>query len=127
MKFFRAVLFYSSLRLLIPSAAMAAEVHYTGSGLRDPFMRVRVSEKHEEETSRAEQRLRSLTIQGIFLSQTNPKAIINGKIYQEGGMLESGKISKITKEGVTVQLDDKKEVFIEQKIGKANEIKKPSL
>jgi len=105
-------------------AAGAEEVRYTGASFRDPFAG-RVQEKPADESVKTEQRLKTMSIQGILLSENNPRAIIGGKIYHVGSALDSGKISRIDKEGVAVTLNGK-EIIIEQKIRKpANEIPKP--
>lgn len=104
--------------------AWAEEIRYTGASFRDPFA-VRVQEKPVDESAKTEQRLKAMSIQGLLLTENDPRAIIGGKIYNVGSVLDSGKVSRIDKEGVAVTVNGK-EIIIEQKIRKtANEIPKP--
>ena len=96
--------------------ASAAEMRYTGADLRDPFVTLS-QEKPVDEFLLVEQRLKSMNVEGLLLSPTNPRAIIGGKIYRIGSVLDVGKISRIDKEGVAVTVNGR-EVVIEQKIRK---------
>ena len=94
----------------------AEEIYYTGTGLRDPFVSSS-QEKPVDDFVLIEQRLKAMNVEGLLLSPSNPRAIISGKIYHVGSVLDAGKVSKIDKEGIAVVIGGK-EVVIEQKIRK---------
>ncbi len=103
--------------LISAAGAQAKEVVYTGGSYRDPFVG-QVQEKVADDTFKIEQKIRALAVQGVLLSAKNPRAIIGNKIYNVGSSLESGKITRIDKDGVAVTVNGK-EIIIEQKIRKA--------
>ena len=96
--------------------ASAEEVRYLGAEMRDPFLTMS-QERPADEFVLAEQRIKLMNIEGVLLSTTNPRAIIAGKIYHIGSVLDTGKVSRIDKEGVTIMVSGK-EIVLEQKIRK---------
>ena len=105
----------AALFLSFETAALSAEVRYTGDSLRDPFSLTVVRRNPAvDEPALTETNLRGLTIQGILASVKDPRAIIDGKIHRVGSEVAPGaKIVRIEKNGITV-LSGQKEILLVQ-------------
>lgn len=101
----KRLLLLMALFMSTAAASGWAEIKYTASSLRDPFARQieAPTKTPEDEPNVIEKKLLLLAVQGIVASPTNPRAIINGKIYRIGGEPMPGvKITKIVTNGVYV-------------------------
>lgn len=82
------------------------KIEYTAEGLRDPFEGCLKEEEkvslvqEEEKPGGPEQRLPSLTVQGIIWGGSLTQAIINNKVVKTGDTIEGAKIIKIDKDGI---------------------------
>lgn len=104
------------LILLIVPAAQAAKIEYTGESGRDPFSSPFEQKRVVESAEANEKKLQTLVVQGIVASSSNPRAIVNGKIYRVGNELLPGvKVTRIEKEGVFV-LSGEKETLLTRPI-----------
>lgn len=86
-----------------------AEVKYTASLLRDPFaLQMDAPKPGIDEPDGLVKKVLLWTVQGVVASQTNPRAIINGKIYRIGAEPIPGvKVTRIDKDGVYVSVGQK--------------------
>ena len=107
---FPLVIFLIGVGFIIQSAS-AAEVKYTGGRYPDPFFKT-VEKKVVETADSTESKLKAMTVQGVSVSMGNPRAIINGKIYHVGSLVEDAKVLRINKDGVVVSTRAGKEVQI---------------
>lgn len=107
---FPRIIFLMGTFFMVQSAS-AAEVKYTGGRYADPFFKT-VEKKVVETADSTESRLKSMTVQGVSVSMGNPRAIINGKIYHVGSLVEDAKVLRINKDGVIVSTRTGKEVQI---------------
>lgn len=88
------------------------EFEYNAESFNDPFADylpkhvVAAAEKTgiSEETL---ERLRNLQVQGIIWGSDLPQAIISNRVVKVGDTLEGGRVSAISKEGVTVVIEDR--------------------
>ncbi len=104
----KPLFFFISFFITAVIPALAAEVTYTGAAGRDPFALSVERRKAVEDIGAIEKSLRSLAVQGIVASASNPRAIINGKIYRIGNELLPGvRLTRIAKEGVYVTSGEK--------------------
>ena len=92
-------------------ASVSSAVEYTGKTLRDPFTDFsKPPEPPPDKPAKpveTEQAIQTLDLQGVFFGGKKPRAIINGKIVEEGVKLPVGKLEKINKDGVTVLYNNK--------------------
>ncbi len=99
---------FAVILILTTHPAQSAEVGYTGGEGRDPFASLLEQKKIAGGADLEETGLRSVVVQGIIVSPSNPRAIVNGKIHKIGGAVMPGiKITRIEKEGVFVMLGEK--------------------
>ena len=70
----------------------------------EPF----VKHSGSSETNGISDSTSSLVVKGIVFSQNKPSAIINNEILTEGQIINGVKITKITKDSVEFQMDDKR-------------------
>ncbi len=121
----RSIVLWAAALALAFDAMAGVEIKYTGSELRDPFSE-KVVERVDDSAQQAEQRIRSMVVQGMLISSSNPQAIINGKIYRVGSSIDAGKITAIDKTGVTVSWDGRQIFIPHLKKGASHEKTKPS-
>lgn len=101
-------LFLAAILMFVSKSSWCTEISYTGESGRDPFAMPFENRKVVESVDVDEKKLQALAVQGIVASSANPRAIVNGKIYQVGKELLPGvKITRIQKEGVFVMIGDK--------------------
>ena len=104
--------------LLLAGTSAFAEVHYTSSGLRDPFVDPGQKTASEDNPDKADEALGKLPLNGILFSAENPRAIINNKIYAPDDKIgRKGKIVSIEKDRVRI-LSNGKEIVIKLTMGK---------
>ncbi len=78
------------------------KVEYNASVCRDPFIIQQAKEGTVEKPMEAEITLPVLKIQGIVWGGKNPQAIINGKVFKIGGVIDDAHIVDINKNGVDI-------------------------
>ncbi len=100
--------FLASALLFVAYPAQGAEVPYTAGDSRDPFATLLQRKKVAPGPEAGEHELRSLVVQGIVATPSNPRAIVNGKIYKIGSSILPGiRITRIEKEGLFVMIGEK--------------------
>lgn len=78
------------------------KVEYNVSVCRDPFIIQQAKEGTAEKPREVEITLPVLKIQGIVWGGKNPQAIINGKVFKIGSVIDDAHIVDINKNGVDI-------------------------
>lgn len=107
-KLFANVQFDEMKRLELQEAAQPViritrpKAEYNASVYRDPFIVQQPKEEPAEKPGEVEITLPALEIQGLVWGGENPQAIINGKVFKIGGVVEDAHIVDISKNGVDI-------------------------
>jgi hypothetical protein len=106
---------------LLSSATAMADAAYTGWSKRDPF-----TDSAETAAASAAPRQivspeaigKNIQVTGISYSETNPKAIVNGKVLGIGDEVgKLGRIARIERDGIAMNVNGQ-EFFFKQTLGK---------
>lgn len=90
--------------LLSGNGLLAAEVRYTGANLRDPFVE-QAAVQPQEDVASVDKKIGLLSLEGILFDVDHPRAIISGRIFQEGSEVGPGaKVVRINKDSVILDV-----------------------
>ncbi|MCM8779630.1 MAG: general secretion pathway protein GspB [Candidatus Omnitrophica bacterium] len=79
------------------------KIKYTSSNLRDPFT---LALPQAPVAPAPKGPLPQFKIEGYVWGSSLPQAIIDGKVYSEGDVIQGAKIMKIDKDGITVLFNE---------------------
>ena len=82
-------------------------VVYSAGNLRDPFLTTIPQELGAATKNKEEEKLPSLTIQGLIFGPKFPQAIINNKVLKVGDQISGATVTAINKDEISVLFNDK--------------------